>query len=234
LNKRIVNNKFVILDKAFELSVEEIEQAQYEENKTEKEEDKFQEQVEANAQKEAEKIIENAKITSQKIIENAQLESEKIKQEQLKYTEEKKRALEEEIKKVRAQIQRISKEYDIYIKELSHQSLIFSENVVKAVVERYFTETIDFPKWVEIIFQNFEKKLSSLQNSKIKISPSFNKEQADLIRERFSDFFYIVEDPSLQDSQMVLETDQGIFDLTPQTFLEDILNMLEEALNGKK
>ncbi|POZ88339.1 hypothetical protein [Petrotoga sibirica] len=232
MNKRIVNNKFVVLDKAFELSVEEIEQTQYEEKKREK--DKFKDQIEKNAQKEAEKIIENAKITSQKIIENAELEAQKVKEELIKYVEDKKKALEEELKKVRTQIQRISKEYDIYIKELSQQSLVFCENTIKAVVERYFKEKIDFPQWVEIIFQNFEKKLSSLQNSKIKISPSFNKEYADLIREKFSDFFYIVEDPSLKDNQIVLETEQGIFDLTPQTFLEDILNMLEEALDEKK
>lgn len=221
-----------MLDKAFELSVEEIEQTQYEEKKREK--DKFKDQIEKNAQKEAEKIIENAKITSQKIIENAELEAQKVKEELIKYVEDKKKALEEELKKVRTQIQRISKEYDIYIKELSQQSLVFCENTIKAVVERYFKEKIDFPQWVEIIFQNFEKKLSSLQNSKIKISPSFNKEYADLIREKFSDFFYIIEDPSLKDNQIVLETEQGIFDLTPQTFLEDILNMLEEALDEKK
>ncbi|PNR97456.1 hypothetical protein X928_09895 [Petrotoga miotherma DSM 10691] len=232
MNKRIVNNKFVVLDKAFELSVEEIEQVQYEESKREK--DKLKEQIESDAQKEAQKIIENAKITSQKIIENAELEAKKLREEQGKYMEERKKTLEEELKKVSTQIQRISKEYDIYIKELSQQSLIFCENTIKAVVERYFKEKIDFPQWVEIIFQNLEKKLSSLQNSKIKLSPSFNKEFADLIREKFSDFFYIVEDPSLKDNQIVLETDQGIFDLTPQTFFEDILNMLEEALNGKK
>ncbi|PNR90839.1 hypothetical protein HWHPT5561_07820 [Petrotoga sp. HWH.PT.55.6.1] len=232
MNKRIVNNKFVVLDKTFELSVEEIEQTQYEENKREK--DKLKEAIESDAQKEAQKIIENAKITSQKIIENAELEAKKIKEEQSKYIEEKKKVLEEELKKVRAQIQRISKEYDIYIKELSQQSLIFSENTIKAVLERYFKDKIDFPQWVEIIFQNFEKKLSSMKNSKIKLSPSFNKEYADLIRGKFSDFFYIVEDPSLKDNQIFLETDQGIFDLTPQTFLEDILNMLEEAINANK
>lgn len=232
MNKRIVNNKFVVLDKTFELSVEEIEQTQYEESKKEK--DKLKDQIEADAQKEAKKIIENAKITSQKIIENAELEAQKLKEEQSKYIEEKKKVLEEELKKVRAQIQRISKEYDIYIKELSQQSLIFCENTIKAVVERYLKEKINFPQWVEIIFQNFEKKLSSLKDSKIKISPSFNKEYANLIRDRFSDFFYIVEDPSLKDNQIVLETDQGIFDLTPQTFFEDILNMLEEAINANK
>jgi flagellar assembly protein FliH len=232
LNKRIVNNKFVVLDKTFELSVEEIEQTQYEENKREK--DKLKEAIESDAQKEAQKIIENAKITSQKIIENAELEAKRLKEDQIKYVEERKKTLEEELKKVRAQIQRISKEYDIYIKELSQQSLNFCENTIKAVVERYFKEKFDFPQWVEIIFQNFEKKLSSMKNSKIKLSPSFNKEYANLIRDRFSDFFYIVEDPSLQDNQIVLETDQGIFDLTPQTFFEDILNMVEEAINANK
>jgi flagellar assembly protein FliH len=232
LNKRIVNNKFVVLDKTFELSVEGIEQTQYEENKREK--DKLKEAIESDAQKEAQKIIENAKITSQKIIENAELEAKRLKEDQIKYVEERKKTLEEELKKVRAQIQRISKEYDIYIKELSQQSLNFCENTIKAVVERYFKEKFDFPQWVEIIFQNFEKKLSSMKNSKIKLSPSFNKEYANLIRDRFSDFFYIVEDPSLQDNQIVLETDQGIFDLTPQTFFEDILNMVEEAINANK
>lgn len=232
MNKRIVNNKFVVLDKTFELSVEEIEQTQYEENKREK--DKLKEAIESDAQKEAQKIIENAKITSQKIIENAELEAKKLREEQGKYMEERKKTLEEELKKVSTQIQRISKEYDIYIKELSQQSLNFCENTIKAVVERYFKEKFDFPQWVEIIFQNFEKKLSSMKNSKIKLSPSFNKEYANLIRDRFSDFFYIVEDPSLQDNQIVLETDQGIFDLTPQTFFEDILNMVEEAINANK
>lgn len=232
MNKRIVNNKFVVLDKTFELSVEGIEQTQYEENKREK--DKLKEAIESDAQKEAQKIIENAKITSQKIIENAELEAKRLKEDQIKYVEERKKTLEEELKKVRAQIQRISKEYDIYIKELSQQSLNFCENTIKAVVERYFKEKFDFPQWVEIIFQNFEKKLSSMKNSKIKLSPSFNKEYANLIRDRFSDFFYIVEDPSLQDNQIVLETDQGIFDLTPQTFFEDILNMVEEAINANK
>ncbi len=153
MNKRIVNNKFVVLDKTFELSVEEIEQTQYEENKREK--DKLKEAIESDAQKEAQKIIENAKITSQKIIENAELEAKRLKEDQIKYVEERKKTLEEELKKVRAQIQRISKEYDIYIKELSQQSLNFCENTIKAVVERYFKEKFDFPSVGRNYFSKF-------------------------------------------------------------------------------
>lgn len=233
MNKRIINNKWVVLDKTFEVPLKDIEELKNDTKKLENKNynEKNAKEILAEAQKKAEKIIEESKETSEKILKNAQIEAQKLKKEQIIILNNKKKELENELEDIKANFQRISKEYQIYIEELSKQSFALSENVIKSVVEKFLNQELDSPNWIEIIYKNFENKLSSFKNAKIKLSPSFNKDYEKSLREKLGQILLIMEDTSLKDNQIILETDEGIFDLTPQTFIEDILSILEESMN---
>lgn len=184
-----------------------------------------------NSKKEAEAIIQAAKNESEKILQSARNEASKIQKEQQNYLEKKQKLFEDELKKISSEITRIEKEYEIYINEVVKQSLVFTESIIKITVEKYFKETIEPPKWFETIFKNFEDKLNSLKNAKLRISPTFNKNLREIVINVFKENFMILEDSSLRNGEIFLETDQGIFDLTPETFVNSILEILEVSFD---
>ena len=217
------------MDKTFEIGTENVKVDKLDDIK--KQEELLKSDIIKNAQKESEQIIASARKDATKILEDARLEAEKIKREQIDSFNKKRKILEEDLKKVYDEMKRISNEYKIYVNELSNQARMFSEEVIKIVVGRYFEESITFPDWIEKVFNDLQNKLYMFKDATLKVSPSFNKEFLQIVVKVFGDSFQIVEDASLSDNQIFLDTNQGIFDLSPQTFIQDLLNILEVALN---
>ncbi|HOB55406.1 MAG TPA: HrpE/YscL family type III secretion apparatus protein [Defluviitoga tunisiensis] len=229
MNKRIINNKYVVLDKTFEIETENTQVDKVGDIK--KQEELLKSEIIKKAHKDSEKIIESARNEAAKILEKAKLDAQKIMQEQIESSNKKRKILEEDLKKVNEEMRRIANEYNIYVNELSNQARIFCEEVIKIVVGKYFEETVTFPDWIEKVFNDLQSKLYMFKDATLKVSPSFNKEFLSIIIKVFGDSFQIVEDASLSDNQIFLDTNQGIFDLSPQTFIKDLLNILEVALN---
>jgi len=229
LNKRIINNKYVVLDKTFEIDIKDSREEEI--NNLKNREELLKSEILKKAKKEAQEIVASARKEAEKIVEEAKQQANKIKQEQMELFNKKQKNLEEHLIKINEEIKKVANEYKIYVGELSNQARAFSEEVIKMVVGKYFEENISFPEWVEVAFEDLQKKLYLFKDATLKVSPSFNKEFLQIIVKTFGNNFQIIEDSSLIDNQIFLDTNQGVLDLSPQTFVKDILNMLEGSLN---
>ncbi|MGM0641170.1 MAG: hypothetical protein ACQESN_07105 [Thermotogota bacterium] len=228
-NKRIINNKFVVLDSPIEINNEEL-------NHFDDERDDISEEIikkieEAN--KKSDSIIAEANQKADEIIKKAKKQADEMfeskKQEIKKEFEEKyenhlnilKESISENLENVQSQI-------DYFIDNTNE----FSVTAIKIIIKKYLeNEIFNKPQWVNVILHKLRNKLSTYKKVLLKMNSKMSDKYGHIFEDMMSDSFIIKEDNSLKENEITVETEMGAYELEPESYIEDIMESLEESFN---
>ncbi len=188
----------------------------------------------AQAKEEAERILSDARTQADMLLEEAETRAEAMKfhaeQEGHKsgYDHGYNEALqckvewEQENERLRAQLQ---EEYEEKTAQIEHELV----DTVCAVVEKVFL--VQFGDKKDLIYHSIDNVLSNVEGSKeflIRVSETnaeYLRSKKDEIQQKVGQevVLDIVQDPLLDDSQCMIETDGGLFDCSMDTQMDNLI-----------
>ncbi|MDN5342306.1 hypothetical protein OF820_01740 [Oceanotoga sp. DSM 15011] len=231
-NKKIIDNKYVVLDTPINIEDKDKINKINENNKSLILEKEIEIKLK-DAEKKSETLIEEAISKSKKILEEARIkaenESKKIHEESLKEIENLKL---KEVDNFKEKLQKNLDELDHYYDDLISSSNYFIFEVIKTVTKKYLNEEIfNKPIWLNEAISRLKNRLTTYSKVKIRMNSNMNEKYYEIFKELLSDSFTIKEDNSLEDNQIIADTESGIFDINPEMYIEEIMNSLEESIN---
>lgn len=231
-NKKLINNKYVILDSP--KSIKDFSKKSIDENdKDAKKENEEAKKKITQAERKANEIIENANKKAKKIVENAKDEADEYynkKVEEIKEQYEKK--YEEELKNFSNNIENKINELDNFVENTVDASNEFITSVIKEVLKKYFNEEVfSKPAWINEIMKDLKSKLYSFKTVIIRMHPETSQKYSYLFESLISETFNIKEDSSLGKNEIRVETELGVFEVSPESYVQDIIDSLEGAFD---
>lgn len=228
-NKRIINNKFVVLDSPIEINNEELKEIEDEHNDIS---DEILKKIE-EANKKADYIIEEANKKAENILSEANKKSEEIyknKKERLKkdFEEQYEQKLLNLNESINNSIEEVQSQIDYFIDNTNE----FSINAIKIIIRKYLeNEIFNKPQWMNVILHKLRTKLSSYKKVLLKMNSKMSEKYSHIFEGMISDSFIIKEDNSLKENEVTVETEMGAYEIEAETYIEEIMESLEESFN---
>lgn len=235
-NKRIINNKYVILESPININNDIKKQIEFDNSKDIVDDDKNLKEANkiiSNAEKKASEIIKKAEKDSRNIILEAEKEAKNI-------YDKKKKSIEVEYKnELKKILTSLSKSVDNNINDLkntisdySSYSNIFLNEVIKSVIKKYLKEEIfNKPMWINEVIEILRKKLTSFKKVLIRMNSDMTNNYSEMFKSNISENFIIKEDNTLLDNEINIETELGVYDISPDMFVHEIMENLEESFD---
>lgn len=228
-NKRIINNKFVVLDSPIEINNEELN---YLDEDSDEISDEIIKKIE-EANKKADSIISEANKKADKIIEDAKKKSDKMyenKRQDIKkeYEEKYEKQLNELKKSISENLENVQSQIDYFIDNTNE----FSVSAIKIIIKKYLeNEIFNKPQWVNVILHKLRNKLSTYKKVLLKMNSKMAEKYGHIFEDMMSDSFIIKEDNSLKENEITVETEMGAYEIEPESYIEDIMESLEESFD---
>jgi len=232
-NKRLINNKYVILDSP--LLIEEKKQLKNE-NIDSDNRDIESEKILKKANEDAKLIVFEAERQAKEIIEGANVEAQQIFEMKKKEADFYfKNTCEETIKNFNEEINNklMSLDENINNYMISTEELIIS--IIKDVVEKYLkNDFFNKPEWFNEVILRLKEKISSFKKVLIRMNPKMVNEYGGFFESDISESFSIKEDVSLKNYQINVETEIGVYDIVAENFIQEIMDDLEVSFDENK
>ncbi|HOO75735.1 MAG TPA: FliH/SctL family protein [Tepiditoga sp.] len=233
-NKRVINNKYVILEAPVEIKEGKNIFEKNEKNKEKSDTIKIEYDTiikEANekaslivseAEKNSMKIIEKALAEKEKIIENANSEADKLIEEKVKNN------IVEFEKKLENEINNFKTAHNTYT-ENSNQ---FITEVIKSILKKYLREEVFYkPQWINEIFNELKERIMNYHNVTLRVNSEIIKKFKYLFDSLPEKGINLKEDDTMPLYSIKAETEFGVFDVDSDEYIESILKSLEESIN---
>lgn len=228
-NKRIINNKFVVLDSPIEINNEELKEIEDEHSDIS---DEILKKIE-EANKKADYIIEEANKKAKNILSEANKKAEEIyqnKKERLKKDFEEQ--YEQKLLKLNESINNSIKEVQSQIDYFIDNTNEFSISAIKIIIRKYLeNEIFNKPQWMNVILHKLRTKLCSYKKVLLKMNSKMSEKYSHIFEGMISDSFIIKEDNSLKENEVTVETEMGAYEIEAETYIEEIMESLEESFN---
>jgi flagellar assembly protein FliH len=226
-NKRIINNKYVVLDSPIEINNEDIREI---ENDSDEISEELLKKIQ-DANDKADEIIKEANQKAENIIKNAQVEAENIyekKKKELNENYEKK--YENELNNLKEyineSIENVQNQIDYFIDNTNE----FSVSAIKIIIRKYLENDIfNKPQWINVILQKLRNKLSTYKKVLLKMNSKMSEKYGHIFEGMMSDSFIIKEDNSLKENEVTVETEMGVYEIDPDSYIDSIMQSLEES-----
>lgn len=226
-NKRIINNKYVVLDSPIEINNEEIKEI---ENNSDKIDNEVLKKIQ-EANDKADEIIKEANQKARKIMKETNDKADEIYEKKRKEIEEKfKKDYENQLKELKKYIneaiENVQEQIDYFIDNTNE----FSVSAIKVIIRKYLeNEIFNKPQWINLILQKLKNKLSSYKRVLLKMNSKMSEKYGFIFEGMMSDSFIIKEDNSLKENEVTAETEMGVYEIDPESYIDEIMQSLEES-----
>ncbi|SDC27118.1 hypothetical protein [Geotoga petraea] len=228
-NKRIINNKYVVLDSPIDINNEELKELKNESDEISEEILKKIKEANENA----ESIINKANKKAEEIIQDAKKQTDEIYEIKKKELEENfqknyENQLEELKNYINNSIENVQSQIDYFIENTNE----FSVAAIKVIIRKYLeNEIFNKPQWINLILQKLRNKLSTYKKVLLKMNSKMSEKYGHIFEGMMSDSFIIKEDDSLKENEITVETEMGVYEIEPESYIENIMQSLEESFN---
>jgi len=235
-NKKVIKNKYVVLDSKLDINSKKIEEEilSAENDQQNLLLDQQVNHILMETEEKAKEIISQANKRSEEIIKKANQQSIAIveegkKQADLYY----KQNVEQKSREFSVIIENAKKslyEYTANYEKLLEDSLI--EAFKKLNLKFLKQEILENPAWMKTIISELKNRLSSFNSFSMRMNERTFENAKEFLGE--SSVKSIKTDNSLSDNEIFVDTEYGVFDVSAQSYIEDMMKIFEESKNETK
>jgi len=235
-NKKVIKNKYVVLDSKLDINSKKIEEEilsaednqqnllvdQQVKDRLVETEEKAKEII-FQANKRSEEIIKKANQQAQAIVEEGKRQADLFYRQNV---EQKNKEFSVIIENVKKSLYEYTAKYEVLLED----SLI--ESFKKLNLKFLKQEIIETPLWMKTIISELKNRLSSFNSFSMRMNEKTFERAKEFLEE--SSIKSIKTDNSLSDNEIFVDTEYGVFDISVQSYIEDMTKIFEESKNETK